>query len=81
MSILNRLKKLETNNLNKPQCFCNKTLIDLWYGKSSADALTYCPKCKERFDYWAILAAQANRSDNLTDNVKGNEVNEFQKQD
>jgi len=69
MSILNRLKKLETNNPNKIPCFCNKTLIDLWYGKPGADALTYCRNCKDKFDYWARIADEARDilSENLTD--------------
>jgi hypothetical protein len=56
MNILNRLEKLESNN---PPCFCGKTLLDLWYGKPGADALTYCPKCKDKFDHWQNLAREA----------------------
>jgi len=69
MNILNRLKKLELNNPNKPPCFCGKTLIDLWYGKTGADALTYCLNCKDKFDYWQQLAREAkdSLSKNLTD--------------
>jgi hypothetical protein len=67
MNILNRLQKLEQNNPNKPPCFCNKTLLDLWYGKPGADALTYCPDCKDKFDYWQKLAIDAVTSKNLTD--------------
>ena len=70
MSILNRLKKLETDNPNKPPCFCNKTLLDLWYGKPGADGLTYCPNCKDKYDFWANLARDAETSENLTDNKK-----------
>ncbi len=69
MNILNRLKKLELNNPNKPSCFCNKTLLDLWYGKPGADSLTYCSNCKDTFDYWQNLAREAKSelSKNLTD--------------
>ena len=69
MNILNRLKKLKLNNPNKTPCFCGKTLIDLWYGKPGADALTYCRYCKDKFDAWAELAreAKAELSKNLTD--------------
>jgi hypothetical protein len=67
MNILNRLKKLESNNPNKPPCFCNRTLLDLWYGKPGADALTYCADCKDQFDHWQNLAIDAVTSKNLTD--------------
>ncbi len=67
MNIKNRLKKLEANNPNKTPCFCGKTLIDLWYGKPGADALTYCPNCKDHYDYWQNLAREAEASENLTD--------------
>ncbi len=69
MNIQNRLKKIEQNNPNKPPCFCGKTLLDLWYGTPDADALTYCSKCKERFDYWQNLSreAEAELPKNLTD--------------
>ena len=67
MNILNRLKKIEANSPNKTACFCNKTLIDLWYGDTDADALTYCPNCKTQFDAWANMTAEAMRSENLTD--------------
>ncbi len=69
MSILRRLKKLESNNPNKPPCFCNKTLLDWWYGKPGADALTYCPNCKDTYDFWVNLARDAVTSQNLTDEV------------
>ena len=67
MSILNRLKKLETDNPNKIPCFCNKTLIDLWYGNTDADSLTYCRNCKPQYDSWANLVAEAMKNENLTD--------------
>jgi hypothetical protein len=69
MNILSRLQKLESNNPNKPPCFCGKTLIDLWYGELDTDDLTYCPKCKDKFDYWQNLSreAEAELSKNLTD--------------
>jgi hypothetical protein len=67
MNIQNRLKKIEQNNPNKPACFCNRTLLDLWYGKPGADALTYCSNCKDKFDYWQNLAIDAVTSKNLTD--------------
>jgi hypothetical protein len=67
MNILNRLKKIEQNNPNKPPCFCNRTLLDLWYCKPGADALTYCADCKDQFDYWQNLARDARTSKNLTD--------------
>ncbi len=70
MNILNRLKKIEANNPNKPACFCDKTLIDLWYGDKDADSLTYCPKCKPQFNHWAHMTAEARKSENLTDEVK-----------
>jgi hypothetical protein len=67
MSILNRLKKLETDNPNKPPCFCNKTLLDLWYGNTDTDSLTYCRNCKPQYDSWANLVAEAMKNENLTD--------------
>ncbi len=67
MNILHRLKKIEQNNPNKPPCFCNKTLVDLWYGNTDADSLTYCADCKDQFDYWQNLARDARTSKNLTD--------------
>jgi hypothetical protein len=67
MNILNRLKKLESNNPNALQCFCNKTFIDLCYGEPNADALTYCANCKDHFDYWQNLARDAETSENITD--------------
>jgi hypothetical protein len=69
MNIKQRLNKLESNNPNKPPCFCNKTLLDLWHGKPGADALTYCPDCKDTYDYWMNLAHDAVISPNLTDEV------------
>jgi hypothetical protein len=60
MNILNRLEKLELNNPNKP-CLCNRTLLNLWYGTPDADALTYCPKCKDKFDHWQNIAREAEK--------------------
>jgi hypothetical protein len=72
MNILNRLKKLESGSPNKLSCFCNKTFVDLCYGKPGADALSFCPNCKDRFDFWARLSAEAKGElpENLTDAVK-----------
>jgi len=67
MNILNRLKKLELNNPNKPTCFCGKTFVDLMYKEPHFSALTYCANCKDHFDYWARLARDAETSENLTD--------------
>ncbi len=67
MSILNRLKKIEKENPNKPPCFCGKSFIDLAYGEQDADALTYCQNCKDKYDFWAKLAKDAATSENLTD--------------
>ncbi len=67
MNIQNRLKKIEQNNPNKPPCFCGETLLDLWYGDPGADALTYCPNCKDKYDFWVNLAIDAATSENLTD--------------
>ncbi len=67
MSILNRLKKLESENPNKPLCFCGKTFLDLCYGKPGASALIYCANCKDKYDFWANLARDAATSENLTD--------------
>ncbi len=67
MNVLHRLKKLESNNPNKPPCFCNKTLLDLWYGNTDADSLTYCRNCKPQYDSWANLVAEAVKNENLTD--------------
>ncbi len=69
MNILNRIKKLESENPNKPPCFCGKTFIDLCYSGIDTDALTYCSHCKDKFDYWQQLAREAKDelSKNLTD--------------
>jgi len=62
MNIKNRLEKLEAN---KPtNCFCNKTLLDLWYGENQP--LTYCPKCKDKFDKWQAMAVEAGKNENWT---------------
>jgi hypothetical protein len=66
MNVKQRLKKLESNNPNKPPCFCNKTWVGLCFGEPNADALTYCANCKDHFDYWARLARDAETSENLT---------------
>ncbi len=68
MQLKQRIKKLEKNKMFKPACFCGKTLIDLWYGKPGA-SLTYCPNCKDKYDFWANLAREAALSKNLTDGV------------
>jgi hypothetical protein len=67
MNIQNRLNKLEAESPNKTPCFCNKKLLDLWRGKPGADVLTYCPNCKDKFDFWMNLAHDAVTSKNLTD--------------
>jgi len=67
MNINHRLKKLESNNLFKAPCFCGETLVNLWYGKQSPKPLTYCPNCKQQYDFWANLTTEANLSENLTD--------------
>ncbi len=69
MNIKSRLRKLESNSLVKTPCFCSKTLVDLWYGKPGADALTYCANCKGQFEFWANLSAEALKAENLTDLV------------
>ncbi len=66
MQIINRLQKLETQ-INVKPCFCNRTLLDLWYGGADADVLTYCADCKDQFDFWQNLAIDAVTSKNLTD--------------
>ena len=66
MNIKSRLKKLESNEMLKGACFCGKTLIDLCYGKPGA-SLTYCRNCKEKFDVWVNLSAEAKALNNLTD--------------
>lgn len=64
MNIRNRIQKLE---VNKPtNCFCGKTLIDLWY-KTNMDDLTHCAKCKDRYDFWAKVSTDALLGPNLTD--------------
>ncbi len=70
MNIKGRLKKLESNKFIKADCFCGKTLVDLWYGKPGASALTYCLNCKQQYDYWANLAREAELSENLTDRAE-----------
>ncbi len=66
MQIINRLQKLETQ-INVKPCFCGKTLVELWYSDTDADALTYCADCNDQFDYWQKLAIDAVTSKNLTD--------------
>jgi hypothetical protein len=66
MQIINRLQKLETQ-INVKPCFCGKTLLDLWYGDTDADDLTYCSNCKDKYDFWVNLAIDAVTSKNLTD--------------
>ncbi len=69
MLLKQRIKKLE-NKINGKPCFCGKTFIDLAYGKPGASALTHCPNCKDKYDFWAKLAKDAETSENLTDFVK-----------
>jgi hypothetical protein len=69
MNILNRLKKIEANNLNKTPCFCNQTYVSLLWDGQDTVALTYCPNCKDTFDAWANLVAEAQNGENLTDEV------------
>jgi hypothetical protein len=66
MQLKNRLEILE-NQINVKPCFCGKTLLDLWYGTPGADALTYCARCKDKYDFWVKLAKDAETSENLTD--------------
>jgi uncharacterized CHY-type Zn-finger protein len=74
MNLLQRIKKIEEKSISKTSCFCGKTLIDLWYGKESV--LMHCPKCKDKFDKWAEITAEAQILNNLTD---GKGANEFDK--
>jgi hypothetical protein len=67
MNILNRLKKLESDNPNKPPCFCGKTFIDVWHGTPGFAGLTPCPNCENEYEMWAKLAIDAATSENLTD--------------
>lgn len=67
MNIKNRLKKIEADSPNKTACFCNKTFVDVVYGEPGFSSLTYCPNCKDKFDFWARLSAEAMKSENLTD--------------
>jgi len=67
MNVLTRLKRLESENPNKPPCFCGKTWIDLCFGIKDTDVLTHCPNCKSQYDFWANLACDAQTSKNLTD--------------
>ena len=67
MNLRNRIEKLEACTVSK-NCFCGKTFIDLCYGENT-DALTYCPKCKEHFDWWGKVSAEATEGANLTDEV------------
>jgi len=69
MPLKQRIKKLE-NKINVKPCFCGKTFIDLVYGKPGASALTYCPNCKDKFDFWAKLMKDAETSENLTDKAE-----------
>jgi hypothetical protein len=46
--------------LGKAPCFCNKTLVDLWFGETEADSLTYCPNCKQQYEVWAKICDEAN---------------------
>lgn len=66
MNIKSRLKKLESSQTIKGWCFCGKSLTGLWTDKTGV-ALNYCRKCKERFDVWANIAAEAQSFESLTD--------------
>jgi hypothetical protein len=66
MNLKQRVKRLEENHI-KTSCFCNKTLVDLLYGEETADMLTHCPKCKEKFDWWERIIEEAKNGGNLTD--------------
>ena len=70
MNILNRLKKLEKKNPNNPPCFCDKTLVNLWYRGQGAEDLTYCRNCKDQYDVWANLSREALTGKNLTDETE-----------
>jgi hypothetical protein len=67
MNILNRLKKLESENPNKPPCFCGKTFLDIWQSKPGFSGLTYCADCKDQYEMWTKLAIDAATPGNLTD--------------
>jgi hypothetical protein len=67
MSVIKRLKKLESNELFKQPCFCGKTFVDVLYGETPLEDFTYCPKCKKLHDYWNELAREASEMRNLTD--------------
>lgn len=68
MNLKSRLRKLEKmHHVINSLCFCGKTLIDLWY-KPNAKPLTYCRNCKDKFDWWKNLCAEAAAAtNNLTD--------------
>ena len=66
MTISKRLKNLELSSPHRTPCFCGKTsFLDLWTGK--IDELTHCPKCREIYDFWAKLSAEAQKAENCTD--------------
>lgn len=67
MNIKNRIAKLETNNSLK-QCLCGKTFVDLFHREPGLSALKPCPQCREQFEFWAKLTADAKtKTENLTD--------------
>lgn len=67
MSVIKRLKKLESDELFKPPCFCGKTFVDVLYREIPIEDFTYCPNCKELHDSWNELASEASEMRNLTD--------------
>ncbi len=68
MNIKNRLRKLESDSLKKQDCLCGKTFVDLFYKAPGFSNLSPCPKCKEQYDFWANISAEAkNLTENLTD--------------
>jgi hypothetical protein len=69
MNIKSRLTKLESDNPNKPPCFCGKAFIDVWHGKPGFSGLTPCPNCESEYEVWMNLAHDAVMSPNLTDEV------------
>jgi hypothetical protein len=69
MNIKNRIKKLELTYTNSAACYCGKTFIDLCYGISSYSDLTYCLNCRQQYEFWKGLVCEAQKSENLTDEI------------
>lgn len=70
MNIINiekRLKALETSGFDQTPCFCTKTFIALVYGSNPVSGITFCPRCKSKYEFWEALAVEAASSENLTD--------------